>query len=47
LGFLGHRLAAVIDLHLGSRGINDIHATIDPNQLNYLRWSAITRGPRN
>jgi hypothetical protein len=40
LGFLGHRLAAVIELHIGDRGIHDIHATIDPNQLTYLRRSA-------
>jgi RNA polymerase sigma-70 factor (ECF subfamily) len=40
LGFLGHRLAAVIDLHISNRGIHDIHVTIDPNQLTYLRRSA-------
>ncbi len=40
LGFLGHRLAAVIELHIGDRGINDIHATIDPNRLADLRQSA-------
>jgi RNA polymerase sigma-70 factor (ECF subfamily) len=40
LGFVGHRLAAVIELHIGKGGIRDIHATIDPDQLNYLRRSA-------
>jgi RNA polymerase sigma-70 factor (ECF subfamily) len=42
LGFLGHRLAAVIELRVGDRGIHDIHATVDPNQLEYLRRSAGT-----
>jgi RNA polymerase sigma-70 factor (ECF subfamily) len=42
LGFLRHRLAAVIELRLGSHGIEDIHVVIDPNQLNYLRQSAGT-----
>jgi RNA polymerase sigma-70 factor (ECF subfamily) len=42
LGFLGHRLAAVIELHIGNRGIHDIHVTINPNQLNYLRRTAST-----
>jgi RNA polymerase sigma-70 factor (ECF subfamily) len=37
LGFVGRRLAAVIELHIGNRGIHDIHATIDPQQLDYLR----------
>jgi RNA polymerase sigma-70 factor (ECF subfamily) len=40
LGFVGDRLAAVIQLHIGDRGIHDIHATIDPRQLDYLRRSA-------
>ena len=39
MGFLGRRLAAVIELHIGDRGIHDIHATIDPQQLTYLRRS--------
>lgn len=40
LGFLEHRLAAVIELRIGHRGIHDIHATIDPSRLDYLRRSA-------
>jgi RNA polymerase sigma-70 factor, ECF subfamily len=40
LGFVEHRLAAVLELLIGDRGIHDIHATIDPNRLDYLRRSA-------
>ncbi len=51
LGFLEHRLAAVIELHIGQRGIHDIHATINPDRLEFLRRSASTvpnpvAGPR-
>jgi RNA polymerase sigma-70 factor (ECF subfamily) len=42
LGFLGHRLAAVIELHLGRQGIHHIHVIVDPSQLKYLRRSAGT-----
>jgi hypothetical protein len=37
LGFLQHRLAAVIELHIEDGVIRDIHATVDPGQLTYLR----------
>jgi RNA polymerase sigma-70 factor (ECF subfamily) len=46
LGFLGHRLAAVIELHIGNQGIHDIHVTIDPDQLNYLRRSTLAASSR-
>lgn len=36
LGFLGHRPAAVIELHIGNGRIHDIHATFDPNRLSAL-----------
>ena len=42
LGFLEHRLAAVIEVRIGDRGIHHIHATVDPSRLDYLRRSAST-----
>jgi RNA polymerase sigma-70 factor, ECF subfamily len=42
LGFLEQRLATVIELRIGDRGIYDIHATFDPSRLDYLRRSAST-----
>jgi RNA polymerase sigma-70 factor (ECF subfamily) len=42
LGFLGHRLAAVIELRIGDRGVHDIHASIDPKRIAYLQRSAST-----
>jgi RNA polymerase sigma-70 factor (ECF subfamily) len=45
LGFVEHRLAAVIELRIGDRGIRDIHAIVDPRTLDFLRSFARTIPP--
>jgi len=46
LGFLGRRLAAVIEVRIGDRGIYDLHATTEPSRVAYLRRFSSTLADR-